>query len=55
MITIPSTAVLFVAAMGLVVLMMCQWLIGGVWLRNRHTQTPRGGTTKAKAECRQAA
>jgi hypothetical protein len=55
MITIPSSAVLFVAATSLVVLMMCQWLIGGVWLRNRRAQTPQGGTAKAKPEFGQAA
>lgn len=57
MITIPSSAVLLVAATSALVLMTCQWLISGVWLRNRHGRTPQGGPTKseARAEFEQAA
>jgi hypothetical protein len=60
MITIPSNAVLItvliVSVMTLLVLMTCQWLIGGVPLRSHPTQTPRGGIkAQAKAEFDRAA
>jgi hypothetical protein len=56
MITIPSSAELLVAATSLVVLMMCQWLISGVWLRNRrgHKSQP-GPAPSARSEFHQAA
>lgn len=57
MITIPSSAVLLVAATSALVLMTCQWLISGVWLHSRRGQTPQGGLTKSesRAEFEQAA
>jgi hypothetical protein len=57
MITMPSNAVLIVSIMTLLVLMMSQWLIGGVRLRSHPTRRPRGGHIKAqaKAEFDQAA
>jgi hypothetical protein len=56
MITIPSSADLLVAATSLVVLMICQWLISGAWLRNRRGQTSQPGPAKsARTEFHQAA
>ena len=57
MISIPSNAVMLVAATSARVLMTCQWLISGVWLHNRRGQTPQGGPTKpeARAQFYQAA
>jgi len=56
MITIPSGPDLLVAAASLVVLMICQWLISGIWLRNRRRQTSQPGPAKAaRTEFHQAA
>ena len=57
MITIPSGAVLLAAATSALALMTCQWLISGVWLRNRRGRTPQGGVarTQARTEFHEAA
>jgi hypothetical protein len=57
MITIPSNATLLLAATSVLVLMVCQWVIGGVWLRNRRAPTVGGEprTTQATTEYRQEA
>ncbi len=56
MLTIPSVAELLVATTGLVVLMICQWLISGAWLRNRRGHTSQPGPAKsARTEFHQAA
>ncbi len=49
MITMPSIAVLLLAATITLVLMTCQWLISSDWLHNRRGQTPQGGPTKSEA------
>ncbi len=47
MITIPSNGELLVAATSLVVLMICQWLMSGAWLRNRRGQKPEPRPAKS--------
>lgn len=56
MMTIPSSLDSLVAATSLVILMTCQWLISGAWLRNRREHTPQRGPAKpARTELHQAA
>jgi hypothetical protein len=40
MITLPSTGVLLVIAAVLLVLMLCQWFIGGITRRDLRGRTP---------------
>jgi hypothetical protein len=55
MITLPSAGVLLVAGASALVLMTCQWIIGGMWMRNRRVPTPQRRPGKARAEFDQAA
>jgi hypothetical protein len=43
MITLPSAGVLLVAGASALVLMTCQWIIGGMWMRNRRVPQHRNG------------
>ena len=52
---IPSTAVSFAAAAILLVLMLCQWFIGGISRRELRGQTPERGPARAAPEFRKAA
>jgi hypothetical protein len=55
MITIPSAGVLLIAIGSALVLMTCQWIIGGLWVRNRRLQEPAKGPGRAGSEFDQAA
>jgi hypothetical protein len=55
MITIPSAGVLLVAVASAFVLMTCQWIISGMWVRNRPRQEPGKGPGRAGSEFDQAA
>jgi hypothetical protein len=55
MITIPSSLDLLVAATSVAVLLICQWLISGAWLRNRREHTHRRGPAKSAPQFHQAA
>jgi hypothetical protein len=55
MITIPSAGVLLVTIASALVLMTCQWIISGIWVRNRRPQEPGKGPGRAGSEFDQAA